>query len=218
MEKHWLSCQGEENLLVIVLGWAADWKIVEHIQPKEFDVVCLYDYRQIATSEELSEETFTKKYKNRYLFAWSFGVWVAENIFAGQRFDHSVAFNGTPFPVDKQYGIDPRVMEVTIRGLERGGMEQFNRRTYGQHYDRFESRLSTRSLEDNIAELRNLQKLSVMPYSPSIEWDKAIVGSEDSIFPPQNMKCFWGDQAQILPLPHYPFADSKQILEYLEER
>lgn len=173
-------------------------------------------------------------YSNTCLFAWSFGVMMAERIFgedraysgvagelgkevAGHRFTHAVAINGTPRPVDEHFGIEPRRMAATLRGLARGGMDAFERKTYAEHYGRLrtqtastESRgtISPRSLEDNIHELNVLCELAEQEREHTIKWDEAVVGTRDEIFLPQNQLSFWGSLAKELPLPHYPFGDA----------
>lgn len=192
-----------------MLGWAADYRVVEHIDLPGFDVMYLYDLT--AQSGVQYEAPDMGGYEERYLFAWSFGVWAAERMFAGEKFTRAVAFNGTPLPVDAQYGIEPRRLDITIRGLAAGGMEAFERRAYGDEYERLKGVLSPRPLEYNIAELTSLRDASLVPYTPSIAWDKAVVGECDVIFPPANMIRYWQEKAEIetevLPLPHYPFAD-----------
>jgi hypothetical protein len=56
-----------------------------------------------------------------------------------------------------------------------------------------------------------LRDLSAEFYEPRIAWDKAIVGSGDTIFPPENQLRFWTERAELLPLPHFPFGDGKII-------
>ena len=178
MERRWLERGGNDKLLVLVLGWAADWRVVEHLAYEGYDVVAIYDYRAMndAEREEHLADLALESYKRVDLVAWSFGVWVAEQLFGGEKFASATAYNGTPFPVHKEYGIEPRRMAVTIRGLKSGGMELFSKRTYGKHYDEFEDRLQPRSVEDNVEELVALQERSTKPYEPTIEWSGAEMG------------------------------------------
>ena len=212
MEIHWVNRQNNRKLVVFVLGWAADHRIVDHIRPEGCDILTLYDYSD-GLNDVSRVKTVVEDYSDRWLFGWSFGVWVAEQLFSGVGFRDAVAFNGTPFPVHELYGIEPRRMAVTLRGLRAGGMDQFNRRAYGEYYDRLKPFLSPRPLERNIAELEFLTSAAVADYDPGIHWDKAVVGSDDKIFSPENMIRFWGSRAEILPLPHYPFADGDLIVK-----
>ena len=217
MEFHWLKHNGHERLVIFVLGWAADNNVVSHIDIPDADILTIYDYRDVPTLPENIRQIIDE-YPEKYLFAWSFGVWAAEQLLSGINFDVAAALNGTPFPVHEQYGIEPRRLDITIRGLARGGMEQFERRAYGRWYDELTPGLSPRGIEANIAELQNLRDLSTSDYSPSINWSKAIVGSEDLIFTPHNMQNYWGNRAVLLPLPHYPFGDAGIITNEIGSR
>lgn len=214
MELHWLNRSQSDRLILFALGWAADHRIVEHIRPEGYDILTLYDYRPgSGDAGRLRDEV--EKYPRRWLVAWSFGVWAAERALGGIGFEGALALNGTPFPVDDLYGIEPRRLAVTLRGLRSGGMEAFDRRAYGDDYPRLRHLLSPRPLGDNIAELEFLAEASVRQYEPSIRWDGAVVGSGDKIFPPENMARYWGSRARLLPLPHYPFGKGELILREL---
>lgn len=208
MEFHWLRRGQNDRLVLFVLGWAADYRVVEHIGLPGCDVLAVYDYGG-GLDDGLAEKI--AGYGDVRLLAWSFGVWVAERLLAGVELTRAVALNGTPVPVDALYGIEPRRMAVTLRGLKAGGMEAFDRRAYGEHFDRLRPVLSPRLQERNIAELEYLVEASAAGHAASLRWDKAIVGSEDLIFPPENMVRYWGSRAEVLPLPHYPFADGGLI-------
>ncbi len=208
MEFHWLRRGQNDRLVLFVLGWAADYRVVEHIGLPGCDVLAVYDYGG-GLDDGLAEKI--AGYGDVRLLAWSFGVWVAERLLAGVELTRAVALNGTPVPVDALYGIEPRRMAVTLRGLKAGGMEAFDRRAYGEHFDRLRPVLSPRPQERNIAELEYLVEASAAGHAASLRWDKAIVGSEDLIFPPENMVRYWGSRAEVLPLPHYPFADGGLI-------
>ncbi len=212
MEKHWLRREGADKLVVFMLGWAAGHTLVEHIRPPGYDVLCVCDYRE---TEGLPEVT---PYRDKYLFAWSFGVLMAEALLKDMDFTRAVALNGTPLPADDMFGIGRRRLDLTLRQLATQGMEQFDRRAYGEHYELLAGRLSPRSLQDNIQELRELQYIAETQPHAAIKWDKAIVGERDVIFPPQNMLAYWGERAELLPLPHYPFADANIILHEIDNR
>ncbi|MCD8103040.1 MAG: DUF452 family protein [Alistipes sp.] len=153
-------------------------------------------------------------YPFRLLVAWSFGVWAAERLFAGTRFDRAVAVNGTPLPADETAGIGARRLAVTLRGIEKGGLEEFNRKAYGPHAGLAEDVQSERSPAALTKELSTLVSLAAVPYLPARDWTLAVVGRQDGIFPPENMLRYWGDRAREVNSPHYPFGD-ETILKLL---
>ena len=212
MEKHWLRREGANRLVIFMLGWAADHTLIEHIRPPGCDVLCVYDYREAETLTEVAQ------YRDKWLFAWSFGVLMSEVVLGGVGFTRAVALNGTPLPADDKLGIGSRRLDLTLRQLATQGMEQFNRRAYSEYYEVLAGRFSPRSLQDNIQELRELQRIAEAAPHPAIKWDKAVVGERDMIFPPQNMLAYWGERGELLPLPHYPFADADIIMREIDNR
>lgn len=214
MQADWLVREGNRRVVIFALGWAADTRVVAHIRPSGCDVLALGDYRTL----EALDDAFFESYAERYLFAWSFGVWAAEQILRGVRIDHAVALNGTPLPVDERYGIEPKRLSVTIRGFRRSGTREFDKRTYGVWYEQFGRLATNRTEEDKIEELEMLAVQAACLYVPNIKWSKAIVGSEDVIFSPENMLRYWGIRAEVLPLPHYPFGDAGLIEREIDNR
>ncbi len=211
MQRDWIVCDGNPALIVLFLGWGAGPGIVEHIRPAGCDVLCLSDYRSI---EPLSRNDMTG-YSRVVVAGWSFGVWAAEQALCDlppeMLPDSAVAFCGSPFPVDRRYGIDPRRMAVTLRGFRAGGMDEFLRRTYGVWYDHLAPQFPVRPVAELIDELEILAVESQRPYSPSIAWDRAVIGAGDEIFPRENLENYWLERAEVLPLPHYPFGDETAI-------
>ncbi len=210
MEQDKCSAQQAEGIVVFVLGWASGPEAVGHLHlPGGYDVLTLYDWRTMpcgATLAGLRREV--AGYADRRLAAWSFGVWAAEQLFAGMEFTRAVAFNGTPLPADDALGMGLRRLKLTLRGLPAGRMDDFLRRASCPP--------GPRSLQDNIAELETLTRLSAEPYTPSLAWDMAVAGSGDLIFPPENMARYWGDKAKNVPLPHYPFEHSAPVVAALQ--
>ena len=214
MEQHWLIRNGNTRLLVVALGWGADPRAIGHLTPDGYDVLCLYDYR---TVEPVPAQTLAR-YPQRTLMAWSFGVRVAEAIFARGTFGAAVALCGTPRPVDDALGIPVRAFEATLRGLSAAGDLKFNRRTYGESYEALlgPGQAEQRPLGTRIAELESLYRLAQTPYTPALDWTRAVAGGRDLIFPPANQLRYWGDRAELIAdMPHYPFADRDLILRYL---
>ncbi len=204
-----------KGVMVFALGWGCDRKVVEHLAPlwEGYDTMWLCDWPNIDAQAARAE---AEKYGRRRLAAWSFGVWGAERIFAGMEFERAVAFGGTPLPCDARLGIGEKKLRLTIRGLQAQGAGEFYRRAYGDRYAELLPMLGPRGLKADIAELEWLCLHSAQPYTPSIAWDAAVIGSLDQIFPPSGMMAYWGDKAVTLPLPHYPFGNAETIAPFIK--
>lgn len=195
------------ELAIICLGWGGDPRVAAPLAERlDMEVLYLHDWRTMPALPDLS------KYNNIYLIAWSFGVWAAEQIFAKTttEFTRAIALNGTPLPCDERLGIGLKRLKITLQGLQSRGLEEFQRRAYGEYYEELRPVLSERKLQDDIDELSALIARSLRPHTPSIKWDTAVVGSQDTIFPPANQLAYWENRAEtrvkIVSLPHYPFA------------
>lgn len=210
MEKYWYRQEGNDGLIVFALGWAADFHLVDHIRPPGYDILCLYDWRDLDPGN-VKAEVFDNDYKHRFLFAWSFGVRQADKIFAGEYFDRAIAYNGTPYPADSELGIGLGKINATIRTLQTMGMDGFEKKSFGKHYDELKPFLSPRSVGDNIIELEILRDDAEKPYKAQLIWHRGVVATEDEIWPVENMYRYWGGLAERLPIPHYPFAISRII-------
>lgn len=199
---------GQPNLIIFALGWGADPSTVAHIPSfPGFDTLILYDYRGV----EPLGNGFLAGYEKIILFAWSFGVWASEQILKEAALTKAVALNGTPLPVDDRYGIPLRAFRATLRGIASAGPETFNRRAYGECYDKMAASLDGRPWNERLEELEKLYGISSVAYEPAIKWSDALIGSRDGIFPPDNMLAYWQPRMEpgrltVADLPHYPFG------------
>lgn len=208
MQQHWITRKSNSKLIIYALGWGAEPGVVAHIAPEGYDSLAVYDYRSV---EPLPYD-LSYKYDSIYLFAWSFGVWAAEQITGNLPLTRAVACGGTPLPVDDHYGIPRRPFALTLRSIRSAGTDEFLRRTYGEFYPIAAAIQPSRSLEELVGELEHLYTESAKPYRQHIKWDKALIGSLDVIFPPENMAAYWGQTGTIVEgMPHFPFADPATV-------
>lgn len=215
MQQHWVKKSDSKSLILFILGWACDYRCVEHLDTHGYDSYAIYDYGD--GFQELDRSLFTQ-YDDITLVAWSFGVYVAEQITKKITLSKAIAFNGTPYPVHSTMGIEPKRVSITIRGLAKRGCTEFLKRTYGDAYPKMQEIAEPRTTAQNVRELELLSVESQREYTPHISWDLAIIGDKDLIFPPENMITYWGLKGQVVPLPHYPFEDPKCIEVLLAER
>lgn len=214
MHESWLK-QDDANpdLVLYILGWAATPNAICHIDPPGCDVLACYHYDSIAP---LSPARFSR-YRRIYLFAWSFGVWVAEQCCRQLPLYRAIALNGTPFPVDDRYGMRLRVVMRTMKGLARVGMNPFNEKAYGGVRYIPQGPFPGRSLDEKVDELTRLAEWSKADSAAHLHWDKAYIADKDEIFPPAHMHAYWQSVGIGTPFEsyHYPFADASIVLDNL---
>lgn len=218
MQIHFIRQENHKSLVFFSLGWGCDHSVltnlIDHIPPNH-DIICTYNY-QDANFEQDQIAEILQQYDSVSLCAWSFGVWVAEQIFTPNfTFIKALALCASPHPASTSYGIDPKRLNITIKGFKTKGTKAFDQAVYGKYLDQIDNLNSSRTLESKIEELENLERLSSQAYTPHIQWDKALIASSDLIFPLKNLQAYWGIQSIVVPLPHYPFGDYKLILAEL---
>ena len=212
MQKDWLSHKGERDLVLYMLGWASTPNAVCHIHPQGCDVLAVHNYMSL---EPLSAGEFAC-YRRIYLFAWSFGVWVAEQCCRELSLYKAIALNGTPFPADARYGMRLRAALRRINSLARmeappTGLQELGREEPPGPFPE-------RGVQDKREELTRLAAWSEASSTALLHWHKAWIADKDEMFPPANMWAWWGSVGLGTGFEgyHYPFADPAIVLNELE--
>lgn len=209
MQQDWLMRRGERDLVLYMLGWASTPNAVCHIRPEGCDVLAVHNYTAM---EPLRPGAFAA-YRRIYLFAWSFGVWAAEQCCRELPLYKATALNGTPFPVDARYGMRLRVVMRTVQSMARSGAaaaaDPGRAIPPGPYADR--------SMQDKVEELSRLAEWSRESSAAHLTWHKAWIGDKDEIFPPANMWAYWQSVGLGTGFEsyHYPFADPAIVLREL---
>ncbi|MEG2758738.1 MAG: DUF452 family protein, partial [Rikenellaceae bacterium] len=154
----------------------------------------MYDYRDANLDDGFLD--VINGYKEVSILAWSFGVFVAEQM------SHklppltlSLAVNGTPVGASPKYGIHPRTLELTIKNLD---IDKFYERMCGEDYPIYVP--SGRSLDELRDELIFLYDWFKIGTDVAIEWGGAIIGEKDFIFPYKNMLHYWQENTTFVVL------------------
>jgi biotin synthesis protein BioG len=209
MDQHWITKKQNTTCILFFNGWGMDLNAIGHLECSGFDLCMINNYLSVEPiRDNLSD------YKNVTVIAWSLGVWATEQIISRSdiTIHKSIAINGTPRPVHDQYGIPCKIFSMTMEGWNETSKVKFNRRMMGENqnisdYERF---ISSRSSADQKEELQAIfaaQKSNV----PQIDWDVALVGRNDLIFPATNQLNWWTGKTKIIETnqPHFPFAGLK---------
>ena len=215
MKEAWLiKKSGHRHLILFMLGWGATPNAVHQLPfPAGFDVLCCYDHRSL---RPLKAADFAN-YERIYLFAWSFGVWVAEQSCQELPLYKAIAINGTPYPASPQYGLRLKVLQRTIRSVAAMGGNPFRDESHPEKYapaGDFEEP----SPQQQVAELDFLaEACQTLPEQPHLPWSRAYIATRDEIFPPARMRAYWGELGQDFESYHFPFYHSELVTDILND-
>lgn len=216
MKIHKQVQESSDKLLLFFAGWSARPELFTRLKAEEgTDVMVCFDYRDTDFGEDLS------RYNEIHLIAWSMGVRMAELAVGWQySFASATAINGTPCPIDDSYGIPEKIFRGTLDNLTTDGLRRFNRRMCGNReiLSQYEAS-ATRPLNEVKDELQHIYDLCHKQATrkpgneaSSIAWTRAIIGSDDYIFPTANQRNYWHGRCPLTEIiaPHYPFNLWKQ--------
>lgn len=213
MKQEWLiQDSGNRRLALFMLGWGATPNAVHQLSfPAGYDVLCCYDHRQLCP---LRAEDFAR-YERIYLFAWSFGVWVAEQSCQELPLHRAVAINGTPYPASPQYGLRLKVLQRTIRSVAASGGNPFKDETAPERYAPA-GPFAEPSAQQQVDELDFLaDACQTLPEQPHLSWNRAYIATKDEIFPPARMRAWWGELGVDFESFHFPFYHAEIVREEL---
>ncbi|MDR1327210.1 MAG: DUF452 family protein [Heliobacteriaceae bacterium] len=213
MRHHWLNKADNDKLIIFFGGWGYDHKPFEFLDCEDYDVVMFYDYSDISKLPTLNYQLSTIN-----LIAWSMGVFIAYCLKDRlPQFDQKIAINGTPFPVDDEFGIPKRVFDLTLQHARTGLEGKFYKNVTGADYERYLLSPVERSIENRVEELHALsrhpafiagsQEMPQQVRHDDLFYDRALIGAQDKIVPAKNQINFWAGRApyKLLDAGHFPF-------------
>lgn len=221
MKTKWLHKTSKKKCILFFNGWSCDEKPLQHLTTKEYDVLSCYDYRDILLPKEANR--LFENYDKVYLIAWSLGVYVSNLLLRTRKslFADAIAINGTINPIDNLKGIPPAIFQATIDGLNLKSLEKFWMRMCGgkSAFTHFKSNVPTREFDDQLLELKELQKLIQNHFVDWNIYNKALIGKQDLIFSADNQKLSWKESIDIVEreYPHYCFDKWNSWDEIIED-
>ena len=204
MKTRLLKGTNQDKLNVVFLGFGQDLTPFSSLK-LGFDTLFVYDYE-----DENADFSAVYKYKKYEVIAWSLGVMMAD-IFVGKteaKPQKMIAFNGTPFGINSENGVDAALYQATLDNLSEDNMGRFYRRMCGrgQEFTAFSKVKPQRSLDSFKRELIFLAQISARHRAGEIVWNEAYIGLKDAIIAPLNQERGWTNLAlNIVKLdaPHY---------------
>ncbi|MFA8436687.1 MAG: DUF452 family protein [Marinifilaceae bacterium] len=224
MQTHWLHKNNSGKCILFMSGWGCDYHPFSGLEAAEYDVLMCYDYRDLMPPVEL--KALHTEYSEIHLVSWSLGVWVSNRILHQWKdlFGERIAINGTLKPISSSEGIPPAIFQGTIDQLNEKGRQKFFMRMCGDrsNFQNFQENTPQRALEEQKEELIQLQKAIL---NHEMDWnlfEKCLIGTEDRIFPANNMEAAWKDYviSKKEDWPHYCFNQWKSwddLISYFQK-
>jgi pimeloyl-[acyl-carrier protein] methyl ester esterase len=210
MQSCWLNRTGQGSCLLFFAGWGMDPSPFRPVVAEGYDLLMLYDYRQLELSEPLAP--LLRTYQRLALVAWSMGVWVAARLMADfrQHFETVVALNGTLAPIDGERGIPPQVYGDMLDGFSPATLQDFYASMFVDQagLKQFQAHAPCRPATEIREELAAL-RTHYLALGPGADiYTRVYAGSRDRIFPVRTQVRSWGKKrCRIFRGPHFPFYD-----------
>lgn len=205
--------KGKKNvrLILIYAGWSSTPELYRGISREGWDTAVVYDYRDFSMPEEIQEG-----YATIYLYAWSLGVFAAEQSLDRYRITKAFAINGSAFAVSDTLGIPQAIFSGTREGLNIRNLRKFQMRMYGGA--RESAGKASLFPENPDIEALKSELLNIEHSIPAtrLRWHRAIISREDRIFPPEAQKRAWSrhwSKPAISEIDGPHFVDLKGIVE-----
>ena len=216
MQFHWLNKQNNDNLIIFFAGWSFDEKPFKFLNCENNDVLVIYDY---STINENLECMFN--YPKVNLIAWSMGVFVAFLLKDKlPTFNKKIAINGTPLPVNDEFGIPIKPFLLTLKHAKKGLESKFYHNIFysEKEFEIYSQTPVSRTIENRETELKILYELiknTQIQYTKF--YDTAIISNYDKIIPTKNQINFWKNNTKIemLESGHFPYYNFKSWNEIL---
>ena len=205
MKYKWLNKQNNKKIIVFFNGWGMDDNVVKHLDCQDYDVLMFYDYNILDTNFEFES---LNSYSKTYLISWSMGVMIASKYSEFMpSLTYSIAINGTLKPINIEYGIHPKIYDLTIKGFNEIGKKRFISSMFNNNQELD----CSRELENQHSELIALKNYKS---NENFQYNKIYISNDDRIIPTKSQVAFWGIEPN-LKSGHCPFFNFKKWSELL---
>lgn len=182
--------------MLVYAGWSTDESAFASLRSEGYDIAVASDYTNLTP-------LIINDYDEIVLLAWSLGVHAAELTASKLPLTLTIAVCGTPTPADDRMGIPTAIWKATAEGLTETSLIKFRRRMGATWLPR-----GSRTIDSLKAELLAFPSAAV-----SFRWDRAIIASNDRIFPPANQLRAWQGRAEVTEIEASHTPDFQQIVD-----
>ena len=214
MKQEFTSFENNNSLIIIFAGWGMSADPFRQLRIEGCDIMTVWDYSVVNF-----DTTPLARYDDLYIFAWSFGVFMAQSVIKQYKIKPTlkIAVNGSLHPIDDLLGIPEDIFQGTLDRLDSRNREKFYRRMCDSRetYENFRSHMPQRDIEDLRNELLSISTLyrsDASAYGHST-WDRVIIAENDRIFPPDNLRREWDGHNRIRTIASGHMPDWQVLIE-----
>ena len=204
MRYKWLNKVNNQKLIIFFNGWGMDEKVVTHLDCEDFDLLMFYDYNTLDTDFDFS---LLNIYSEKKLIAWSMGVMIGSKYINKNTLTQAIAINGTLKPIDTEYGIHPRIYDLTVKGFDENGRDKF----ISSMFEEKRNINCSRDIKNQHSELIALKNYQA---DSNFKYNKILISDNDKIIPTKSQTKFWGIEPNLKG-GHCPFFSFTKWSELL---
>ncbi len=206
---------GKDKLVIFFLGWATDYSSFARLNEDGYDVLYVWDYRD----KDFEPKIDLNAYAERILLSYSYGVFISSLIDI-ENISKNIAINGTLCPIDRTFGINPKMFDLTLKTLSDETLQKFYRNMFENETEYAEFKALSNKLGTNElkCELESIKKLAAENTDNKKLFDKAFISHNDKIIPTKSQFDFWKDKTEQKTIMggHFPFIVRPNLKDYIE--
>ena len=208
MKYKWLNKGENSKIILFFNGWGMDECVVKHLDCEDYDVLMFYDYNTLETNFDFESLNI---YPDKNLIAWSMGVMIG-TLFSQIDAKKNTAVNGTFKPIDTEFGIHPKIYDLTIKGFNEKGRKRFIDSMFNGDSTPHPIPLpKEREICEQHSELIALKNYQA---NETFKYDKVLISDNDKIIPTKSQVAFWGIEPNLKG-GHCPFFNFTKWSELL---
>ena len=223
MKYKWLNKKNNPKIILFFNGWGMDENVVKHFDCEDYDVLMFYDYNTLETDFDWN---LLNNYPKKNIIAWSMGVMVgnclAPSLALPPGEGTKIAINGTLKPIDAEFGIHPKIYDLTIKGFNEKGRDRFIKSMFDEELTPHPSPLpKEREICEQHSELIALKEICKLAPSLALPleegksvYNKILISDNDKIIPTKSQVAFWEIEPNLKG-GHCPFFHFKKWSELL---
>lgn len=197
-----------QNLLIFFNGFGLDLAPFTMIDNISYSILHINKYDKNLDFDKILD--ISQRYEKKILLSFSLGVYFA-GLFLGKYqvdFVEKIAINGTLMPINTEFGIDPKMYDMTIDLFNEKGQLSFYKNMFNnkKEFEIFLSNKPNRNFEEQKKELIAIK--SIIKQNSNILsqefFTKVFISKNDRIIPTKSQINFWKKYLAI-ESGHFPF-------------